>query len=163
MPPNSTSRIACCIWSSVLLRGPAVHPARHAGQHLQRLGVARQRVHVVKPRHHLVHGVEGRPDIDGVLVEAVVELGGIGAEIAALIQLCLAFGQSRHQRVAALFQFHIARAGIAQRAGRKIMAGEMAAQFAGRFFPAAQRRALEAMPALMRKVCSSRSGDRRFM
>ena len=74
----------------------------------QRLGVARQRVHVVEARQHLVHGVERRPDIDGVLVEPVVEFGGIGAEIAALVELCLALGQARHQRVAALFQFRIA-------------------------------------------------------
>ena len=110
--------------------------AGHALQQDQRLLVAGEHVHVEEPRHDLVQGVEGRPHVVAA-PEPVEELLGEGAQVAAA-EGGLALRQLRHEEVAAGLHRAVAEARVEQRAGREVVAHEMAAQLVLRLLPAAQ-------------------------
>ena len=133
---------------------PPVGPSGHALHHLKRLFVVGQAVHVVEPGHDLVDGVEGRPGksghagiggarLAGEVVEAVEQFGGKRAEVSAA-QFLLALGHSGDHLIALGLGLFVARRSVELRAGRKEVAGEVAAQFGAAFpvgggFPAAER------------------------
>ena len=122
-------------------RGPFVGPRGHALEHVERLLIAGQPVHIEHAGHDLVNGVEGRPDALALL-QAVPPGRREGAEIFAA-ELLLALGQLRDHVVALRLGLLVA-VGRQLRAGREKVADEMAAQFAGtlavfRLLPSAQR------------------------
>ena len=117
-------------------QGPAPDPPRHPLQHLQGLRAAREGVHVEEAGHDLVQGVEGRPR--GIApAQAIEELLGEGAQVAAA-ERGLALRQLGHQRLAAGLHRLVAQGRVEQRAGREVVAGEVAAQLVGGLLPSAE-------------------------
>ena len=115
---------------------PLRGPVRHAPGHHQALRVAAIDIHIQQAGHDLVIGVEGRPH-RLIALEPVIETGWIRAQIAIRL---LALGQLLHQLVGLVPQRLVAGAGKHKRARREIVpAGKVAAQFAVRRLPSAQR------------------------
>ena len=99
-------------------------------------------VHVEQAGHNFVERVVRRPD-GLAFVHAIEERLGISGEETLVVALGRQRGLTLRQLGDDVIgfgpQFLVAGAGVHQRAGREVMADEMAAQFAFRRFPTAER------------------------
>ena len=116
---------------------PLRGPGRHAFEHVARLGVAGEHVHVEHAGHDLVQRVERRPR-RLARAQAVEQLFRKCAQVA-VAELRLALRQLCDERVAARFQRVVVGVRERQGARRKIVPGEMSAQLVVRRFPTAER------------------------
>ena len=118
--------------------GIAIDPGRHFLDHVESLLVAAVDVHVEQAGHDFVDGVEGSPDLLA-LAQAIEEFDRESAQIAAL-QCGLALAEFGDDGVGVVLEVFIPARGIHQRAsGQIVAAGVVAAKFAVRRFPSAQR------------------------
>ena len=123
-------------------RRPLVRPRRHALEHLERLFVAGQPIHVPHAGHDLVDRVERRPDAL-LFLEAIPPRRRKGAQILAA-EFLLALRHLGDHVVGLRLRGLVSGGGVQQRARREEMSGEMTAELAGalavlRLLPAAQR------------------------
>ncbi len=109
-------------------------PAGHAFKHFQGLAVATVNIRFQQPGHDLVQGIVWGPNRLAGL-DPVDERLRVGAEIAAVAEGLLAFGQFGDDRIGPCLESLVTHAGVHQGTSREIMPQRVAAEF--RAFPAA--------------------------
>ena len=117
---------------------PCIDPAREFDEDVKCLLIAGLGFHVEQPGHDFVQGVKRNPDLLAA-VEAIEEFGGEGADVAIVVELLLARGDSCHKLIGLGFDGCVARGCVEKRACRQIMPHKMSTHFAGWIFPSAER------------------------